>query len=528
MVARVTTTITLIAPLETPMTGMLQAMLSGKRHYHAFTSFDLMAKSRRTYGTTAPWPEYDAWQPIPQLKPPQNKTVTIIFISALRIFYPKQNLQDPIFPADRAFGSGSDPWYWKSDPKARALACIDSIEMCTYDGAKCWPAHDLTHGGFSDIDLPPEYWYTKLALENSNTYDSIKTRLGDGLVAQGRVSQYQSQDLGENFWRIEAERLFQTSLARIQYDTWAIGTGEDQARVLNDGYVDDTPDEAGNLCGILKFLSTEYRNVPRKLYLWLMAILPVLLLLSMKVKTVVKMYNWFRDHCYWGCCTNLRQKGKGKDPESAPLPPNTGADIVESNMQAITQNGQTSLTMQNNPQDTTQTETPDATGSVNGNTNGNANGSANGSAEEGAPNNTSSSQESASGSVEGSAPRNTANASGAGTGSDGEHDEGSRSRATVDGTRSPENPAEGGPATAASMRRNTTEDTTSNNDDKEEKEELDPPVIHLILVIIIWGVPGACHAGYEGVLDWFERRKVDAARRRTSTRLSSGDQNQTL
>jgi hypothetical protein len=255
------------------------------------------------------------------LKPPKNKTLTIIFISALRIFYPRPN-RDPIFPADHPFGSGDHPWYWKSDPKARALACIDSSEICTYDGAKCWPSHDLTHGGFSDISLPPDYWYTKLSLENSNIYDSIKTRLGDGLVAQGRVSQYQSQHLGDAHWRVEAERLFQTSLARIQYDAWAIGTGEDQARVRDDGYANDTPDEAGNLCGLLKFLSSDYRNVPQTLYICLMSIYPGLLLLSMKVKTVVKVGDWIKDHCYLECCTKRRQKGK--DPEPVPPRPNAG------------------------------------------------------------------------------------------------------------------------------------------------------------------------------------------------------------
>lgn len=137
------------------------------------------------------------------------------------------------------------------------------------------------------------------------------------------MSQYQSQDLGDAHWRVEAERLFQTSLARIQYDAWAIGTGEDQARVRDDGYANDTPDEAGNLCGILKFLSSDYRNVPRTLYICLMSIYPGLLLLSMKVKTVVKVGNWIKDHCYLERCTKRKQKGK--DPESVPPGPNAGA-----------------------------------------------------------------------------------------------------------------------------------------------------------------------------------------------------------
>jgi len=273
----------------------------------------------RAYATSLS-PEKDYWQPIPELKPPKDSTLTIMFISALRIFYPKPN-RDPIFPADHPFGDSHDPWYWKSDPKARALACIDSNEMCTYDGGTCWPMNDRSSG----ITFPPEYWFMKLSLENSNIYDSIKTRLGDALVAQRRVSQYQSRDLGDKHWMVEAEGLFQTSLARIQYDAWAIGSGEDQARVRDDGYSLDTPEEAGNLCGIFKFRSSQYTNVLRDWFIGLMFILPGLWILSSEVSTIHDRYHWTLEHC---CCC-IKRHGKHGSP-SLGAAPAASADNAQS------------------------------------------------------------------------------------------------------------------------------------------------------------------------------------------------------
>jgi hypothetical protein len=339
-------------------------------------------------------------------------------------------------------------------------------------------------------------------LENSNIYDLIKTRLGGGLVAQARVSQYQSQDLGDAFWRIEAERLFQTSLARIQYDAWAIGTGEDQARVRDDGYADDTPDEAGNLCGILKFLSSDYRNVPRTLYICLMCIYPGLLLLSMRVKTVIKVVNWFKEHSYFECSTKRGQKGKGKDPESVLPLRNDSADGIGSAKQGPTKNTSSSLAMQSTLRNAAQNVTADATGSANGNVGGSAG-------------------DGASGSVE--------NAPGTGYGRAGGRAEGSGTGDATDDTTAngPENPANGGPPDAASVRSEAKDETAPAEADEDE---LEPPVLHWILCTLIagsvyWfirciiGIPWACSAGIEAVRDWFKRRQGAAARKRTSTRV---------
>ncbi|KAL2048570.1 hypothetical protein N7G274_000482 [Stereocaulon virgatum] len=103
------------------------------------------------------------------------------------------------------------------------------------------------------------YWFMKWSLENSNIYDSIKWRLGTALLAQESVSQWVSIPLPPDQWQLEANQLFATSLARVQYDAWSIATGEDRQRP---GYVDKTPDEAkGQLCGLYKFKTLDFTNI---------------------------------------------------------------------------------------------------------------------------------------------------------------------------------------------------------------------------------------------------------------------------
>ena len=109
------------------------------------------------------------------------------------------------------------------------------------------------------IETNPAYWLMKWSLENSNTYDAIKRRLGSSLLAQESVSQFVSVPLESNQWEIEAMNMFTTSLARVQFDAWRIATGQGRERP---GYVEVTPDEAkGQLCRLLKIRGPGYTNI---------------------------------------------------------------------------------------------------------------------------------------------------------------------------------------------------------------------------------------------------------------------------
>jgi hypothetical protein len=99
----------------------------------------------------------------------------------------------------------------------------------------------------------------KWALEKSNTYESIKYRLGSALLAAKNVAQYVSTPLSPEQWIVEGSALFATSLARIQYDVNSIATGEDRERP---GYIEVTSEEGrGRLCKIYKFKSLGYSNI---------------------------------------------------------------------------------------------------------------------------------------------------------------------------------------------------------------------------------------------------------------------------
>lgn len=203
------------------------------------------------------YPGSDYWQPIPELKPPANSTLTIIFVSSMHIYHVKPSF-DPIFPANepRYFEGFREPYYYNADARARALACVDTSELCPPDGTTCW---SMTSPLPPDIGSSPDYWLMKWSLENSNTYDSIKWRLGTALLAQESVSQSVSNPLSPHQWQLEANQLFATSLARIQYDAWKIATGEDRERP---GYVEVTPDEAkGHLCRLYKSKTSDYTNI---------------------------------------------------------------------------------------------------------------------------------------------------------------------------------------------------------------------------------------------------------------------------
>ena len=199
----------------------------------------------------------DYWHPIPEIKPPANSTLTIMFISSMHIYHVKPS-DDPLFPANQPlyFNGYREPYYYNADPRARVLACMDKSELCSPDGTTCW---SMTSSLPPHIEASLECKFMKWSLENSNIYDSIKWRLGTALLAQKSVSQSVSVPLSPYQWQLEVGQLFATSLARIQYDAWSMATGEDRERP---GYIDVTHNEAnGSLCGLYKFKTANCTNV---------------------------------------------------------------------------------------------------------------------------------------------------------------------------------------------------------------------------------------------------------------------------
>ena len=177
-----------------------------------------------------------------------------MFISSCRLFY-KEACDDPIFPADYKWPPGSDLWI-NNDSRARSLACVDWIEVCTHDG-RCLPPYQ------EGQNVDENYVFTRFALNKSTAFHSIYFRGATGLDAQYKVEGDTSLPLAQDppQWVVESWRLFNTSLSRIQYDALDIanGTSWDKSPL----YVQKMPRWVqGKLCGIFTFqLPKGYDNV---------------------------------------------------------------------------------------------------------------------------------------------------------------------------------------------------------------------------------------------------------------------------
>ena len=224
----------------------------------------------------------DYWHPLPSLSQPINTTLTIMFVTSTHIFHTKPSL-DPIFYANEPqhFDDLRETYYYNSDPQARPFACVDDTEVCSPDGQTCWSMNSpVPHG----VGSPPAYWLMKWSLENSNTYDSIKWRLGSAFLAQESIAQYVSRPLSPVQWQLEASQLFATSLARIQYDALGIATGENHEKP---GYIEATPDEAkGHLCGLYKLKTAQYTNVNLAWLILIPLLSIVVIFLTWKARTI--------------------------------------------------------------------------------------------------------------------------------------------------------------------------------------------------------------------------------------------------
>ncbi|MCJ1250939.1 hypothetical protein MMC30_008167 [Trapelia coarctata] len=259
--------------------------------------FDWLAPVYSVYtDSTSLYPEFDYWQPIPSLNPPDNSTLAIIFVSSMHIYHLKPSY-DPIFPATqpRYVDGFHDPYYYNSDPRARPLACVDTTELCSPDGTTCWP---MTADLPDKVPNTPAYWLMKWSLRSSTTSESIKWRLGTALLAQEKISQSRSQPLSDDHWEAEAKQLFATSLARAQFDAWGIAVGENREQP---GYIEVTPDEGkGRLCGMYKFNSIGYTNINLGAFIGLLFTPFAIFFLSLEAKTVKRLF----------LCCICRQKGK--------------------------------------------------------------------------------------------------------------------------------------------------------------------------------------------------------------------------
>lgn len=205
-------------------------------------------------------PEQKYYQPIPELDIREDLkgqsepySLTLMFINSCKIFY-EEDSHDDIFPADSRY---EDTELWTNhDSKARPLACVDWIETCTHKGI-CLPSYQDAQDGDTN------YLLVRLAMNKSTTFDAISSRGATGLDAQTKIKDDISLPLSKNptQWVEESRALFNTSLARIQYDALDIanGLGSNKEPL----YVPQFPKTVQDkMCGVITFqLPKGYDNV---------------------------------------------------------------------------------------------------------------------------------------------------------------------------------------------------------------------------------------------------------------------------
>ena len=225
------------------------------------------------------------WKPRAELTHEDFSTITILFISSQHILYKKWS-DDPIFPADKEVYLPGErkPWFRNSDPRARPLACVDSIKVCF--AGECWPMNDPDIPPDAEqklSSLHPEFWFMFASLWRTSIYNAIEKRLGRGLLAQTKVSQFYSEALGDDHWADEVAHLVATLHARTQINAWSIASGEDSIHEGKDGYTLITPEkQVGNLCGKFKFNPPGYVSIKSRWFIACLWSFPILLFLSRK------------------------------------------------------------------------------------------------------------------------------------------------------------------------------------------------------------------------------------------------------
>lgn len=155
-----------------------------------------------------------------------------MFINSCRIFYGEPS-DDAIFPADTKWHQNESFWM-NNDTRARPLACLDWSEVCE-TGNICSPSYKQAESKTPNLAL------AGLALNKSTTFDSIFFRGAAGLDASRRLVDAVSLPLSKDpaQWIVESRALFQTSLARIQYDALYLATGADKRAIYEQKPADE-------------------------------------------------------------------------------------------------------------------------------------------------------------------------------------------------------------------------------------------------------------------------------------------------
>ena len=158
---------------------------------------------------------------LPGLRTDFRSGLSLTFIDQGFIDYARPSL-DPVSPAFREHEWDNRTCYYNSRSYNSILGCVDTTEFRIPCQSDQWYNYSDLHPYALSLRNTQKRGTALLlerALQISYTGESIFFRQDDGLLARKLVRGRTSTSLAEDQWKEESRNLFETSLARIQFDT---------------------------------------------------------------------------------------------------------------------------------------------------------------------------------------------------------------------------------------------------------------------------------------------------------------------
>ena len=142
------------------------------------------------------------------------------------------------------------------------MGCVDSFRVCNAHKTTCFDNSNAT----SALELIKSQkarnalFLLLYGLERSNAFYSVYL-LPDPFNTTTESMFFYQDRVRKEQWKVEAEVLFQTSLARMQVDIFDLARGTYRSAGLSSPAVDKLPEKFRGACKMVAFHSEGYKNV---------------------------------------------------------------------------------------------------------------------------------------------------------------------------------------------------------------------------------------------------------------------------
>ncbi len=224
----------------------------------------------------------------PEFRVPESD-VTLILIKAVSVSYDEES-DDPIFYPRQLGGDFGD-----SVVHAGVLGCAGSTEIRDPETGLIWPVrdidydqmHQLTYAQMWKPGKPVTGYLLEMALYFSKVWAT--TQAGFHFDAEKRITGFNSLPLEREQWKVEARKIFESTLARIQGEVYDIARGS-----LSTGFQDVAMswEQHRVVCNMIKIETQGWKNIS---LFWLVLLPTISFLLWISSISVRKrlVITWF-------------------------------------------------------------------------------------------------------------------------------------------------------------------------------------------------------------------------------------------